>query len=245
MAAELLLLLLLAAPLFFFLVATKRRTPPRGGAARLRLPPGPRALPVIGHLHLLARGLPHRVMRDLARRHGPLMLLRFGEVPVVVASSPAAAREVMRTHDAAFASRPMGPMSRLWFQGADGILFAPYGDGWRQLRRICSMELFSARRVRSFRAVREEEVRRLLRSVASSSGSASSPVNLSEMVSAYVADASVRAIIGISKGSRPRGPLHRSPLLHTHSSSIIAQGLPPRQHQRHCWPAACLASRER
>ena len=195
MAAELLLLLLLAAPLFFFLVATKRQTPPRGGAARLRLPPGPRALPVIGHLHLLARGLPHRVMSDLARRHGPLMLLRFGEVPVVVASSPAAAREVMRTHDAAFASRPMGPMSRLWFQGADGILFAPYGDDWRQLRRVCTQELLSARRVQAFRPVREDELRRLLRAVASASA-AGAPVNLTELIATYIADSTVRAIIG-------------------------------------------------
>ncbi|KAG2649044.1 hypothetical protein PVAP13_1NG082900 [Panicum virgatum] len=195
MAAELplyyLLLLLLAAPLYF-LVATKRRMP-RGGA-RLRLPPGPWALPVIGHLHLLARGLPHRVMRDLARRHGPLMLLRFGEVPVVVASSPAAAREVMRTHDAAFASRPMGPMSRLWFQGAEGILFAPYGDDWRQLRRVCTQELLSARRVQSFRPVREDELRRLLRSVASAA--ATGPVNLTELIATYIADSTVRAIIG-------------------------------------------------
>ncbi|PAN04416.1 hypothetical protein PAHAL_1G065400 [Panicum hallii] len=199
MAAELplyLLLLLaplLAAPLFLLLVTTRRT--PRGGA-RLRLPPGPWALPVIGHLHLLARGLPHRVMRDLARRHGPLMLLRFGEVPVVVASSPAAAREVMRTHDAAFASRPIGPMSRLWFQGAEGIIFAPYGDDWRQLRRVCTQELLSARCVQSFRPVREDELRRLLRSVASAAAAAAGPVNLTALISTYIADSTVRAIIG-------------------------------------------------
>ncbi|PUZ74415.1 hypothetical protein GQ55_1G063600 [Panicum hallii var. hallii] len=199
MAAELplyLLLLLaplLAAPLFLLLVTTRRT--PRGGA-RLRLPPGPWALPVIGHLHLLARGLPHRVMRDLARRHGPLMLLRFGEVPVVVASSPAAAREVMRTHDAAFASRPIGPMSRLWFQGSEGIIFAPYGDDWRQLRRVCTQELLSARCVQSFRPVREDELRRLLRSVASAAAAAAGPVNLTALISTYIADSTVRAIIG-------------------------------------------------
>ncbi|OEL16830.1 Premnaspirodiene oxygenase [Dichanthelium oligosanthes] len=194
---ELPLHLLLLAPLLavpvFFLLATKR-SKPRGGARRLRLPPGPWALPVVGHLHHLARGLPHRVMRDLGRRHGPLMLLRFGEVPVVVASSPAAAREVMRTHDAAFASRPIGPMSRLWFQGAEGILFAPYGDDWRQLRKVCTQELLSARRVQSFRPVREDELRRLLRSVASAA--LTGPVNLTELISTYIADSTVRAIIG-------------------------------------------------
>uniref|UniRef100_A0A0D3GJ54 Cytochrome P450 n=1 Tax=Oryza barthii TaxID=65489 RepID=A0A0D3GJ54_9ORYZ len=61
------------------------------------LPPGPWQLPVIGSLHHLAGKLPHRAMRDLARRHGELMLLRLGELPVVVASSPAAARELPRS----------------------------------------------------------------------------------------------------------------------------------------------------
>ncbi|CAN6176583.1 unnamed protein product [Urochloa humidicola] len=164
-------------------------------ASNSRLPPSPWALPVIGHIHHLAGALPHRAMRDLAGRLGPLMLLRLGELRVVVASSADAAREVMRTHDVAFASRHISRTGRIIMgEDCDGLIVAPYGDGWRQLRRICTTELFSARRVRSFRAVREDEVRRLLRSVASSAAAA--PVDLSEMVSAYVADASVRAIIG-------------------------------------------------
>uniref|UniRef100_A0A0D9WSG8 Uncharacterized protein n=1 Tax=Leersia perrieri TaxID=77586 RepID=A0A0D9WSG8_9ORYZ len=45
-------------------------------------------------------------MRDLARRHGPVMILRLGEVPTLVVSYPDAAREVMKTHDMACASSP-------------------------------------------------------------------------------------------------------------------------------------------
>ncbi|CAL5085343.1 unnamed protein product [Urochloa decumbens] len=160
-----------------------------------RLPPSPWALPVIGHIHHLAGALPHRAMHDLARRLGPLVLLRLGELRVFVASSADAAREVLWTHDLAFATRPVNrTVSILLGEGSYGLVAAPYGDGWRQLRRICTTELFSTRRVRSFRAVREEEVRRLLRSIASApSGEA---VDLSEMLSAFVADASVRAIVG-------------------------------------------------
>ncbi|CAL4970935.1 unnamed protein product [Urochloa decumbens] len=195
----LLLAFLLAIPLFLLLTTTTkrmRRTPPD---TAVHLPPSPWALPVIGHLHLLALTLPHRAMRDLSRRHGPLILLRFGEVPVVVASTPAAAREIMRAHDAAFASRPMGPMSRLWFQGSDGILFAPYGDAWRHLRRFCTQELLSARRVHSFRHARHDELRRLIVSVAFAAGGGGvglPAVNLTEKISNYIADSTVRAIIG-------------------------------------------------
>ncbi|KAL6657149.1 hypothetical protein ACP70R_004929 [Stipagrostis hirtigluma subsp. patula] len=99
--------LLIVLPFLYFHRST------RAHAAGSRLPPSPWALPVIGHIHHLAGALPHRAMRDLARRHGPLMLLRLGELPAVVASSADAAREVMRTHDLAFATRPISPTARI------------------------------------------------------------------------------------------------------------------------------------
>uniref|UniRef100_A0ACD5YNJ7 Uncharacterized protein n=1 Tax=Avena sativa TaxID=4498 RepID=A0ACD5YNJ7_AVESA len=182
----LLALLLLAVPLLFL---KSRRLEPAA-----RLPPSPWALPVIGHLHHLAGALPHRALRDLARRHGPLMMLRLGELDAVVASS---AREIMKTHGASFASRPLTSMQQMAYGHDEGLIFAPYGDAWRQLRKICTVELLSSRHVQSFAPVREEELGRLLRSVAAAaSASANSPVNLSEGVSAYVADATVRAIVG-------------------------------------------------
>src|SRR5688572_29149192 len=75
-----------------------------------RLPPGPWNLPIIGSLHHLVGSPPHRALLSLARQHGPLMLLRLGEVPTVIGSSPEAAMEVMKTNDPVFASRPRGAM---------------------------------------------------------------------------------------------------------------------------------------
>ena len=53
-----------------------------------RLPPGPWKLPLLGSLHhvLLSRygQLPHRALRELSRRHGPVMLLHFGVVPTQI-----------------------------------------------------------------------------------------------------------------------------------------------------------------
>jgi cytochrome P450 len=81
-------------------------------------------------------------------------------------------------------------------EGAEGIIFAPYGDGWRQTRKICTVELLSARRVQSFRPIREEEVGRLLHAVASAAAPRPRAVNLSELLAVYAAESSVRAIIG-------------------------------------------------
>ncbi|KAL6603051.1 hypothetical protein ACP70R_043412 [Stipagrostis hirtigluma subsp. patula] len=185
--------LVLAVILLLPLLAVKRR---RRGHGK-NLPPGPWQLPVIGSLHHLVGKLPHRAMRDLARRHGPLMLLRLGELPVVVASSPEAAREVLKTHDAAFATRPRTTTIRELTRGGLGVAFAPHGERWRQLRKLCVTELLSARRVRSFRHGREAEAANLVASVASlSSSSPSKPVNVSAVLATYVTDVVVRAVVG-------------------------------------------------
>jgi hypothetical protein len=63
------------------------------------------------------------------------------------------------------------------------------------MRRICTLELFSARRVRSFRAVREDELGRLLRAIAAATA-AGAPVNLTPEISRFLTDSAVRAIVG-------------------------------------------------
>uniref|UniRef100_A0A0D9VD34 Cytochrome P450 n=1 Tax=Leersia perrieri TaxID=77586 RepID=A0A0D9VD34_9ORYZ len=195
----LILLPLLAIPVLLLLRSRSSASRGNGGE---RLPPGPWALPMIGHLHhLIGRGeLPHRRLRTLARRHGPLMLLRLGEVQTVVASSAKAASEILKTNDVAFATRPMGRLAQLWYQDSGGgVAYAPYGDGWRQLRKICTMELFSNSRVASFRPIRHAEVGRRLRAVAAEAGAnqqQQQQVKLTRRIADYVLDITVRAIIG-------------------------------------------------
>ncbi|CAN6271708.1 unnamed protein product [Urochloa humidicola] len=75
-----------------------------------------------------------------------------------------------------------------------GLVFAPYGDLWRQLRRVSVLELLSARRVHSFRRVREDEASRLAAAVAAAPPG--EPVNVSHRIAVLVADSAVRAMIG-------------------------------------------------
>lgn len=122
------------------------------------------------------------------------MFLKFGEVPVIVASSrEAAAKEILKTHDAVLATRPQTTTFKILSKRGLGIAIAPYDDHWRKLRKICNMALLSAHHVRSFRAIREEEAARLVESIVSPS--AAPQVNLSKMIAGYVADAALRAIV--------------------------------------------------
>ncbi|XP_051220439.1 cytochrome P450 736A117-like [Lolium perenne] len=146
--------------IFSFLLFFTKKSRPFGSNGGKRLPPSPWGLPILGHLPLLGP-LPHRKLRSLAQAHGPVMLLRLGGVPTVVASSAAAAQEVMKTRDLAFASRAPVRMAELLFYGRD-MAFAPYGEHWRQARRVCVLHFLSARRVASFRRVRELQAAALL-----------------------------------------------------------------------------------
>ncbi|CAO2045751.1 unnamed protein product [Urochloa humidicola] len=172
----------------------------RAGSNKLapRLPPGPWQLPVIGSLHhLLRRGLPHHTMRDLSVRHGPLMSLRVCERAAVVVSSAEAVRELFKGNDAAFSQRPGSPGIDELSRHGQGVIFAPYGDHWRLLRRIFMTELLSARRVEAFRRIREDEAARLVASLAAAaSRRPEQPVDVDERLKEFIADASVRAILG-------------------------------------------------
>jgi hypothetical protein len=124
----------------------------------VRHPPGPWKLPVIGSMHHLVNVLPHRALRDLAGVHGPLMMLQLGETPLVVASSREMARQVLKTHDANFATRPKLLSGEIVLYRWADILFSPSGEYWRKLRQLCAAEVLSPKRVLTFRHIREQEV---------------------------------------------------------------------------------------
>jgi cytochrome P450 len=166
--------------------------------SKLNLPPGPWTLPLIGSVHhLVGNPVIHRGLRDLSRKHGPLMMLRLGEEPTLVVSSAEAAEAVTKMHDIAFADRYVNTtLAVLTFNGTD-FAFGAYGERWRQLRKICVLELLSAARVRSFRCVREEEVARFVGSLAASaSANAGAAVDMTKMISRLMNDTFVRESIG-------------------------------------------------
>ncbi|KAK7380028.1 hypothetical protein VNO78_32371 [Psophocarpus tetragonolobus] len=125
-------------------------------------PPGPKTLPIIGNLHMLGK-LPHRTLQSLARKYGPIMSLKLGQVPTVVISSPEAAELFLKTHDISFASRPKSISSKYISYGGKGLVFSEYGPYWRNMRKLCTVQLLVASKVEMFSPLRSEQLLELVK----------------------------------------------------------------------------------
>ncbi|XP_028063952.1 premnaspirodiene oxygenase-like [Camellia sinensis] len=89
------------------------------------------------------------------------------------------AKEVLKKHDLAFTNRPNLLVGTIMTYDKLDIVFSSYGDYWRQMRKICILELLSAKNVRSFCSIRENGVLHLIKSIKMSSRSL---INLTEKV---------------------------------------------------------------
>ncbi|KAI3408484.1 uncharacterized protein J3R85_020225 [Psidium guajava] len=159
----------------------------------LRLPPGPKKMPVIGNLHQMLGEPPHHRLTYLAKTHGPVFHLQLGELSIITISTPEAAKEVLKTQELTFAERPLFQVAKMTSYDNSSMVFAPYGEYWRQLRKICVLELLSVKRVRSFAWARVVEVNNLIKHIDSSSGL---PLNLSEKIFACMNSIVCKAAFG-------------------------------------------------
>ncbi|KAB5556994.1 hypothetical protein DKX38_007903 [Salix brachista] len=89
------------------------------------------------------------------------MSLRLGPRPVLVVSSPSAVEECFTKNDIVFANRPQFLAGKFLHYNNTTLASASYGDHWRNLRRICAIEIFSSSRLNAFLAIRKDEIKRL------------------------------------------------------------------------------------
>ncbi|XP_011095193.1 cytochrome P450 81E8-like [Sesamum indicum] len=122
------------------------------------LPPSPfPALPFIGHIYLLKQPF-HRSLSEVSRRYGPALLLRLGSRSVLLISSPSLAEECLtKKNDLIFANRPNLLNGRYFGCNYTSIAWSPYGEHWKNLRRISAVELLSSQRIQMLSNIRADE----------------------------------------------------------------------------------------
>lgn len=129
-------------------------------------PPQPTgSWPIIGHLPLLGRGLPHITLGNLADKYGPIFIIKLGVNRGLVVSTSETAKECLGTNDKVFANR----ISTIFAEhlGYNSLLlgFSPYGQYWRQMRKIVVTELLSNHRLETLNHLRTSNVRSLIKAI--------------------------------------------------------------------------------
>ncbi|XP_024991460.1 probable (S)-N-methylcoclaurine 3'-hydroxylase isozyme 2 [Cynara cardunculus var. scolymus] len=142
------------------------------------LPPTPPTWSIIGNLHQIGEK-PHISITNLANEYGPLISLHLGSQLLVVASSPEAAMEILKTHDRIFSARLVPSAYRQSSILPYTLVWSDCNQTWRTLRAICRTEIFSVKAIEIHSRVREEKVSYMLDFLRSKEGEV---LNIAEVV---------------------------------------------------------------
>ncbi|XP_057780854.1 cytochrome P450 71A1-like [Salvia miltiorrhiza] len=189
---QFILILLLALPITLILYFKTQN--PKHAKQELP-PPGPPRLPLIGNLHHFDGRSPHTYLGRLSKQYGAVMSLQLGLRRLVVISSAEAVKEIMTSHDVVFSSRPaLVALRRLLYDGLD-FAFSPYMETSREMKKISTVHLFSAKRVQTFLPIIRDEVSKMTERIARDA-SLSAATDLSETMMLFAANTVARVAFG-------------------------------------------------
>ena len=125
-------------------------------AKPLKLPPGPKGLPVLGNLLQMGTH-PHRVIAKMQKKYGHIIHIRLGSSSTIVIDGPNLIAQITKEQDHVFSSRPLMTFTKIVGYDHHGFAMAPYGAYWRHARRICVHELLTPKRLEATAKERKEE----------------------------------------------------------------------------------------
>ncbi|KAK9181637.1 hypothetical protein WN944_024775 [Citrus x changshan-huyou] len=167
----------------WFIKKPTRSTPP--------LPPGPRALPLVGNILSVEPNL-HRYFAKLSQIYGPIFKFYLGRKLCIVIGSPSLAKQVLKEHDVVFANRDPSAAASVLTYGGKSIGASPE---WPKLRQVLVRETMSNTSLNSSSAIRRQAV---LRSMKDVSGRVGSPIKVGELMFLTSLDVATRMLWGAS-----------------------------------------------
>ncbi|XP_075057397.1 cytochrome P450 2K1-like isoform X1 [Mixophyes fleayi] len=97
-------------------------------------PPGPRPFPIIGSLHLIDMGKPHKTFIELSKKYGSVFGIQLGLEKMVILCGYDAVKDALINYAEEFSERPESPLFEETSRG-NGITFG-HGESWKVMRRF-------------------------------------------------------------------------------------------------------------
>ncbi|KAF9596258.1 hypothetical protein IFM89_008421 [Coptis chinensis] len=131
---------------------------------RFKFPPGPRPLPVVGNLYDI-KPVRFRYFAELAKTYGPIVSVWIGSTLNVVVMNWELAKEVLKDNDQQLADRHRNRSSERFSKGGQDLIWADYGPHYVKVRKVCTLELFTPKRLDALKPIREDEVTAMVESI--------------------------------------------------------------------------------
>lgn len=134
---------------------------------RLRLPPGPRPLPLIGNLHQVPASRPWLGFEKWHKAYGHIISFKLGTQTFISLGSHQIAHDLLDKRSAIYSSRPRSIIAGECITKGLGIVFMPYGRQWRTQHRI-QAEFLNPAISQRYRRLQDVETRQVVYDLLSS-----------------------------------------------------------------------------
>ncbi|KAM5537299.1 hypothetical protein V8D89_009029 [Ganoderma adspersum] len=130
--------------------------------ARARLPPGPKAIPVIGNVHQLPQTYQERTFAEWTRQFGDVVFARIFRRPVLVLGSLRAAQDLLEKKSGNYSDRPRLILLAELMGWDNVITHMGYGDRFRKHRRWMHDNFQTKTALQSYQPIQRRETYTLL-----------------------------------------------------------------------------------
>ncbi|KIK64105.1 hypothetical protein GYMLUDRAFT_40354 [Collybiopsis luxurians FD-317 M1] len=127
------------------------------------LPPGPPKLPIIGNLTQMPQEKEWLTFAKWGEQYGKLSSVTVLGQNLIIVNSASIAREMLDKNSAIYSDRPVIPMGGELCGWKNTLVLTPYGERFRNYRRLAHQLFGNAATMKSFHPVEELETHRFLK----------------------------------------------------------------------------------
>ncbi|KAH9849837.1 cytochrome P450 [Lenzites betulinus] len=135
-----------------------------GRKIRIKLPPGPRGLPVLGNAHQLPSSFAERTFFKWAKKHGDLVYFNVLQTPILLLNTIEVAKDLLDKRSSNYSDRPRMTLQNELLE-ATTLGSIPYGDRFRKHRKWMSDFMGKKGTLQGYQDIQRREVQNLLQNL--------------------------------------------------------------------------------